>query len=128
MKKYALAFIIVFVFLSVSLSPATYRGENIDGKHFPATITKKGTNKAYKVDVVFVGKAANIRFAATQILPPEANNNYFITLYLKNEVISSPGMVLLKQVKPPEVMDNSQPEDWEAAAFWNMKLDLSSLK
>ena len=128
MKKYALAFIIVFVFLPVFLTSASFRGENIDGKHFPATITKRGTNKDYKVDVVFVGKAANIRFSGTQILPPEANNNYFMTLYLKNEVISSPGTVLLKQVKPPEVMDDSKPEDWEATAFWNMKLDLSSLK
>lgn len=128
MKKYALAFIMVFVFLSMSLSPASYKGENIDGKHFPATITKKGTNKAYKVDVVFVGKAVNIRFAPNQILPPEAINNPFMTLYLKNEIISSSGMVLLKQVKPPEVMDDSKPEDWEAAAFWNMKLNLSSLK
>jgi hypothetical protein len=127
MKKYALVLIMVFVFLSASLSPATYRGKNIDEKHFPATITKKGTNNTYKVDVVFVGKAANIRFPANQILPLEANNNYYMTLYLKDEVISSPGMVLLKQVKTPVVIDDSKPEDWEAAAFWNMKLDLSSL-
>jgi hypothetical protein len=127
MKRYALVFIIFIVSLSISLSPASYRGENIDGKHFPATITKRGANKTYKVDVVFVGKAANIRFAGNQMLPREANNNYFMTLYLKNEVIRNPGMVLLKQVKPPEVMDDSKPEDWEAAAFWYMKLDLSSL-
>ena len=128
MKRYGIVFVIAFFWVSISLSPATYEGEKIDGKHFPAAITKRGTNKTYKVDVVFVGKAANIRFAANQILPPEANNNYFMTLYLKNEVISNPGMVLLKQVKPPEVMDNSKPEDWEATDFWYMKLDLSSLK
>jgi len=119
---------IVFFWVSIFLSSASFQGENIDGKHFPAAITKKDSNKTYKVDVVFVGKAANIRFAANQILPPEANNNYFMTLYLKDEIIRNPGMVLLKEVKPPEVMDNSNPEDWEAAAFWNMKLDLSSLK
>ncbi|MGD2085992.1 MAG: hypothetical protein PVH61_07400 [Candidatus Aminicenantes bacterium] len=128
MKKYALAFVMVFVCLSISLSPASYRGENIDRKHFPATITKKDTKKPYKVDVVFVGKAANIRFPANQLLPPEANDNYFMTLYLKDDVIRNPEKVLLKQVKPPEVMNDSKPEDWEAAAFWYMKLDLSSLK
>jgi hypothetical protein len=127
MKKYGIVFVIAFFWVSIFLFPASFQGENIDGKHFPAAITKKDTNKTYKVDVVFVGKAANIRFPSNQILPPVANNNYFMTLYLKDEVIMDPGMVPLKQVKPPEVMDDSKPEDWEAADFWYMKLDLSSL-
>lgn len=128
MKKYAWFFLIVFVYLSVFLSPAIYKGKKIDEKHFPATIKKKDTTQAYRVDVVFVGKAANLRFAVNQVLPIEANNNLFMTLYLENNVIDDPEKVILKQVKPPDDMNNSKPEDWEAVAFWHLKLDVNSLK
>ncbi|UCH94338.1 MAG: hypothetical protein JSV88_29280 [Candidatus Aminicenantes bacterium] len=128
MKKYGIFFIIAIFCLSVSLFPAIYEGKKIDEKHFPATIKKKDTKMEYRVDVVFVGKAANIRFAVNQILPVEANNSFFITLYLENEVIEDPGKILLKQVKPPPNLDDSKPEDWEAVKYWIMKLDLSSLK
>ena len=120
--------IIILLMWGFFLPGAVYHGEKIDKRHFPAEITKEDTTATYKVDVVFVGKAANIRFAANQILPFDANNNIFMTLYLEKEEIQDPGKVVLKQVKPPEDMDNSKPEDWEAAAHWDMKLDLSSLQ
>jgi hypothetical protein len=127
MKKYGMVFMSVLFCVS-SLFGAVYQGEKIDGKHFPAEISEKDSKSTYKVDVVFVGKAANIRFAANQILPLAANDNTFITLYLEQEKILDPEKVVLKQVKPPEDMNDSKPEDWEAAAFWHMKLDLSTLQ
>ena len=113
------------LFCLSSLFGAIYQGEKIDDKHFSAEITREDSDATYKVDVVFVGKAANIRFAANQILPFEANDSIFMTLYLRQEEIQDPEKVVLKQVKPPEIMNDSKPEDWEAAAIWHMKINLN---
>jgi hypothetical protein len=128
MKKYTTAFIIAFFCISTLLFPAVYKGKTIDEKHFSAEIKLKDTKPVYKVDVVFVGKAANLRFFPNQMLPVEADNNVFMTLYLEKETIDDPGKIKLKQVKPPPDMDNSKPEDWEAINTWIMKIDLSSIK
>jgi hypothetical protein len=124
MKRYGMVLMTALFCLS-SLFGAIYQGEKIDNKHFPAEITREESSSTYKVDVVFVGKAANIRFAANQILPFEANDSIFMTLYLQEEDIQDPENVVLKQVKPPDNMDDSKPEDWEAAALWHMKLDMN---
>ena len=128
MRKYTVVFTLAFFWISTQLFPAAYMGKTIDEKHFPAEIKLKNSKFAYKVDVVFLGKAANIRFLPNQILPVEANNNNLITLYLKEESIQNPGNIVLKQVIPPPDNDNSKPEDWEAGNIWIMKIDPNSLK
>ncbi|MCP5051437.1 MAG: hypothetical protein GY940_29995 [bacterium] len=128
MRKYVWILTAILVCWSFSLSPAIFEGERIDKKNFPATIQKEGIPTVYRVDVVFIGRAANIRFAVNQVLPIEASNNSFMTLYLvKDENIDDHDEVILKQVIQPPVIDDSKPEDWATSAIWIMKLDLSSL-
>ena len=123
----------VFV-LTCTLSSAIFEGENIDKKHFPCILKPEYSQIVYRANVVFVGRAANIRFHANQILPVDLNGNSFLTLYLvEDENIDDHTKVILKQVIPPEVLvegenrPENKPENWEAKTFWTMKLDLSSL-
>ncbi len=128
MRKYAILFSIVFIGFFMALFPAVYQGKKLDEKHFPAEIQKEDSLNIYKVDVVFVGRAANLCFAVNQVLPVEANNNLYMTLYLEKAEIEDPEKIKLKQVKPPPIMDDGKPEDWEAEAYWHLKLDKNSLK
>ena len=123
-------FVAVFFCFSMLLSPAVYKGEKIDEKHFSAKIRLKDADESnfYRVDVVFVGRKANLVFAANQILPAEAGNSVFMTLYLLEDEIEDPEKILLKQVSPPVEYSDKDPEDWEIMAYWYMKLDLSPLK
>lgn len=128
MSKHGFVVIGVLLILSVFLFPATYKGKKIDETHFWAKIQMKGATNVYTVDVVFVGKKANMIFAPYQYLPIEAGNSTFMTLYLLKEEIKDPKKILLKQVSPPVVMNDKDPEEWEATAYWFMELDLKPKK
>jgi hypothetical protein len=125
MKRFALiVFLVLFWGSSALLTPASYKGKSIDKKHFWAEIQMKGTTNKYRVDVVFVGKAANMNFGNAQMLPMEAGNNPLLSLFLMEPDIKDPEKIVLKQVSPPVVMDDRKPEDWPATAIWFMKLEL----
>ena len=128
MSKRGFVFIGAWLCLSVFLFPATYKGKKIDEKHFSAKIQMKGATNVYTVDVVFVGKKANMAFPLHRALPIEAGNSTFMTLYLLKEEIKDPKKILLKQVSPPVVMNDKDPEEWEATAYWFMELDLKPKK
>ena len=128
MKKEIMLLISIVLSLSVVLFPAIYQGKKLDEKHYTAEIQKEDSPNIYKVDVVFVGRAANLCFAVNQVLPVEANDNVLMTLYLEKAEIEDPEKIKLKQVKPPPIIDDSKPEDWEATDFWYLKLDKNSLK
>ena len=126
MKKYTYILIIFVVMFSIGLFSATYKGKKIDKKHLSAYIWLKETKVKYKVDVVFVKKAANIVFDEGQELPLSQGNSIYLTLYLPKEEIVDSQYIVLKQVKPPENEGDreSDPDKWEIAAIWIMALDL----
>jgi hypothetical protein len=128
LSKRGFVFIGVLLTISIFLFPATYKGKKIDEKHFSAKIQMKGATNVYNVDVVFIGNKANLAFALYQVLPIEAGNSTFMTLYLLKEEIKDPKKILLKQVSPPVIMNDKDPEEWEATAYWFMELDLKQKK
>ena len=85
----------------------------------------KGHDIRYRVDVVFLKRAANIVFQSGQILPHTLRNDRYMSLYLERENIDSLSAIMLKQVIPPDEIDenNSDPEKWEVGARWIMKID-----
>lgn len=126
MKKKSIILIILVLSFILSLYPAIYKNKNIDKKHFSALMWMKGTKEKYKVDVVFVKKAANIIFDEGQMLPHIIRNDRFLTLYLIDEKIENLNNIILKQVNPPIIKNNEKtdPDKWEIAAIWIMKIDL----
>jgi hypothetical protein len=124
-KKTALS-LILCVALVLMLSAAIYKGKKIDNTHFSATIWLKDSDVSYGVDVVFVGKAANIVFDEGQMLPHIPRNDRFVTFYLKEEIIKDPKKITLRQVNPPIITKdkNSDPDQWETAAIWYMRLNI----
>lgn len=124
-KKTAL-FILLTIIMVVFLSTAVYKGKKIDNTHFSATIWLKDSDVTYRVDVVFVGKAANIVFDEGQMLPQIPRNDRFVTFYLKEEIIKDPKKITLRQVNPPIIEDDKQsdPDKWETAAIWYMHLNM----
>jgi hypothetical protein len=88
----------------------------------------KGAKNVYIVDVVFVGKKANLAFPLHLPLPIEAGSSTYMTLFLLKEEIKNPKKILLKQVSPPVIMNDKDPEEWEATAYWFMELDLKPKK
>jgi hypothetical protein len=128
MKKNGWILVLVLLGLSLFLYPAIYKNETIDGKHFDAELRQKDVDMVYQVDVVFKGKAANIYFKPGQVLPISQGNNQYMTLYLKEEVITDPENVTLRQVKPPVVMSGSDanPDNWETTAIWIMKVKMGA--
>lgn len=107
------------------MNAAEFKGRLIDGKHYSASMWMKGQDTRYLVDVVFLKRAANIFFKPGQMLPATVRNDRYMTLYLEDETIDSLSHILLKQVVPPEDMDETDrgPADWEAGAFWIMRIN-----
>lgn len=110
------------------LDSATHKNRKIDGKHFSAKLTQAGNDTEYKADVVFVGKAVNIRFLDGQMMPPTTRNDRLLTLYLYDEIVSDPLRVHLKQVLPPvsKRRGDDNPDNWEIVAEWWMSVDLDN--
>ena len=119
--------LILFILLAslFFLYTAEFQGRNIDNRHFSATLWMKNHDVRYQVDVVFLKKAANIFFKWGQILPVTVRNDRYMTLYLEKENIDSLSEIVLKQVKPPDVIDerNRDPHNWPAGAYWIMCID-----
>ena len=128
MRKNKMFFLFFLISCSYFLSSAEYKSEKIDGRHYPAKIWIEGSDIKYKVDVVFVGKAANIVFNTGQILPATSRSGRYITLYLKKEVIEDQKNIILKQVIPPVIMGdkNKDPEKWKVGAIWIMSIDINN--
>lgn len=126
MRKWFWFFIVVALGFSLTLFPATYKNETIDGKHFDAEMRQADADVVYQVDVVFKGKAANIYFKPGQVLPVSQGENQYMTLYLKEEVIIDLGNVTLRQVKAPVVMSgkDANPDNWETMAIWLLKVKM----
>jgi len=105
---------------------AKYKGKDIDGEHYSAKIWIEESETKYRVDVVFVKKAANIVFKGNQILPITIRNDKYMTLYLIDEEIKNPDKIKLRQVKPPPITNTkkSDPTEWETAAIWYMEADI----
>ncbi len=126
---FSLFLFLTFVWGSI-LPAAQYKGKNIDGRHWNAEIWIKDSTQTYSVDVVFVEKAANLAFPEHVLLPPMLQtkllSDKYLTLYLFSEIIEYPDRVVLRQVKPPLVLDNSDPSTWETDIIWVMKLDLKN--
>ena len=112
----------------VWLDSAMHNKSRLDGRHFSATLSQAGSDVQYKADVVFVGKAVNIRFLDGQALPPIPRNDRLLTLYLYEDNISEPLRVHLKQVVPPvsKRRGDDNPDDWEIVAEWWMSVDLKN--
>lgn len=106
---------------------ATFRKTLLDGQHFHASIGVKGGTDSYPVDVVFVDRAANIAFPDNipPILKSKLMSGRYLTLYLLLEEIKNPDCIVLKQVKPPLILDNRDPADWETDVIWEMKVKLN---
>jgi hypothetical protein len=121
---------ILFLIFSLLLQGAIYKDKTIDKVHYDAKVWMKGSEVKYRVDVVFVKKTANLVFARGQVLPLTLLNNRYLTLYLFKERIEDPAKVILKQVKPPIIMNDKDkdPDKWEVSAIWVMDLDLSSAR
>jgi len=131
-------YMIIAILVSISflvsniVFPAEYQGKNIDSIHFSAKIKEKDAEDIpenyYAVDVVFVGKAANIRFNPNQILPLAFSDNQFQTFYLLEKEIKDADEVILKQVQVPMEEASTPPEDWPETVRWVMKVDLTKIK
>ncbi len=112
------------------LAGAEYKGRNIDGTHFSARVHVEGDEAAYEVDVVFVGRAANVAFP--DLVNPAFRatliNGKYLTLYLLDEVVADPANLRLKQVSPPLELDPREekpdPADWPATRIWVMNVDV----
>jgi hypothetical protein len=128
MKKLVWIFILVLLGLSLALYSAVYKNGSIDGKHFDAELRQDGVDNVYHVDVVFKEKAANIYFKPGQVLPVSQGNNQYMTLYLKEEVITDMENVTLRQVKAPVVISgkDANPDNWETTALWLLKVKMNS--
>ena len=112
---------------AVLMAPAaTYKGVRLDGKHFHARIKVKEAMESYPVDVVFVHRAANIAFPDN--IPPALKSKLmsgrYLTLYLFQEEIENPDLLVVRQVKPPLILDNRDPADWETDVIWEMEVEL----
>ena len=124
-KKNYLLLLLCFI-LVLSLSAAIYKDKKIDNTHYSATIWLKDSDVTYTVDVVFVGKAANIVFDEGQMLPHILRSGRFVTFYLKNETIKNLKKIPLRQVNPPIITGTKKtnPDNWETAAIWFMHLQI----
>jgi hypothetical protein len=120
--------LVLFILLGslFSLYTAEFKSRNIDGHHFSATLWMKDHDVRYQVDVVFLKKAANIFFKSGQILPATVRNDRYMTLYLEKESMDSLSEIILKQVIPPDEIDegNQDPQKWPVGAYWMMSIDL----
>ncbi len=120
-----LILVLLMVCSSVVFS-ATYKGKNIDHKHFSVTLQVKGTTTKYRINVVFIEKKANLVFANDQMLLPAQQINQYLTLYLQEEEIKDPkALVLLELIVPTEeTARNKDPKNWKVSKVWIMELNL----
>lgn len=126
-RLYAGLLILVLLMVCSSAAfSATYKGKNIDHKHFSATLQMNGTTTKYRVNVVFIEKKANLVFANDQMLLPAQQINQYLTLYLQEEEIKDPKAVVLMELIVPteETTRNKDPKNWKVSKVWIMELNL----
>jgi hypothetical protein len=99
LSKTLLIFITYFTLLSFKLSPAEYKGQNIDGIEFDCTAYSYSTGKYYYVTVEFDGDEATLTFA----------NGNTVILTLDDEEIDDPSAI--------------SAYDYERGVYWDLDVD-----